>query len=101
MSLSDAINKIFDFMGEYDLNYRQENETLGVSKKLLMEAEEFLERNGDMFMGRDLRKSTRKQRVILDPSRSVNRGFTARVTAVPTIFTEKEGPTKFTETASK
>ena len=34
-------------------------------------------------------RSRIKQRCILDPSISMNRGFTARVTAVPTCFTEK------------
>ena len=89
LSLVDAIHKIFDFLSEYDLNYRPETETLSVDKKRLKEAEEFLDSHGDKFLTRDFRSSDKKQRFILDPNRSVNRGFTARIIAVPTIFAEK------------
>lgn len=101
MSLSDAITKVFDFLTEYDTNYRPETETLAVSKSLLLEAEEFLDSHVGLFLDRDVRESSRNQRFILDPSRSVNRGYTARVIGVPTIFTEKESRQEFSETASK
>ena len=55
MSLTDAVNKLFDFLTEYDTNYRPETDTLSVSKGLLREAEEFLESFGDKFLDRDMR----------------------------------------------
>ena len=101
MSLSDAIQKVFDFLSEYDTLYRQESDSLGVAEKLMIEAEDYLDQFGPMFLDRDVSSSKTKQRLILDPLRSVNRGFTARVTAVPTCFSEKQSTEEFAQNASK
>ena len=66
MSLSEAIQKVFDFLSEY----RQESATLPVSEQQMDTFEE-------MFSGREVKSSRIKQRCILDPSGYVNRGFTA------------------------
>ena len=101
MSLAEAIQKVYDFLSEYDSLYRQESSTLAVSEQLMVDAEDYLDKFEEMFWDRDLKSSKNKQRCILDPSRSVNRGFTARVTAVPTCFTEKHSVDEFSEIASK
>ena len=101
MSLSEAIQKVFDFLSEYDSLYGQEDATLAVSEQLMFDAEEFLDQFEDRFLDKDVTSSKNKQRCILDPSRSVNRGFTARVTAVPTCFTKKHSVLEFSEIASK
>lgn len=70
---------------EYDSLYRQESATLlAVSEQLMVDAEDYLDKFEEMYFDRDLTSTRKKQRCILDPSRSVNRGFTACVTAVPT-----------------
>ena len=43
MSLSEAIQKVFDFLSEYDSLYHQEGATLAVSEQLMVDAEEFLD----------------------------------------------------------
>ena len=101
MSLSEATQKVFDFLSEYDSLYRPEGATLSVSEQLMVDAEEFLDQFEDRFLDKDVTSSKNKQRCILDPFRSVNRGFTARVTAVPTCFTEKHSVLEFAEIASK
>ena len=69
---------------EYDSLYRQESATLAVSEQLMVDAEDYLDKFEEMYFDRDLTSTRKKQRCILDPSRSVNQGFTACVTAVPT-----------------
>ena len=86
---------------EYDSLYRQESATLAVSEQLMVDAEDYLDKFEEMYFDRDLTSTRNKQRCILDPSRSVNRGFTACVTAVPTCFTEKHSVVEFSEIASK
>ena len=49
MSLSEAIQKVFNFLSEYDSLYRQEDATLAVSEQLMVDAEEFLDQFEDMF----------------------------------------------------
>ena len=49
----------------------------------MVDAEEFLDQFEDRFLDKNVTSSKNKQRCILDPFRSVNRGFTARVTASP------------------
>ena len=56
----------------------------GKSFKLMVDVEDYLDKFEEMYFDRDLTSTRKKQRCILDPSRSVNRGFTACVTAVPT-----------------
>ena len=38
MSLSEAIQKVFDFLSKYDSLYRQESATLTVSEQLMVQA---------------------------------------------------------------
>ena len=94
-------NNGFDFLSEYDSLYRPEGATLSVSEQLMVDAEEFLDQFEDRFLDKDVTSSKNKQRCILDPFRSVNRGFTARVTTLPTCFTEKHSVLEFAEIASK
>ena len=56
----------------------------GKSFKLMVDVEDYLDKFEEMYFDRDFTSTRKKQRCILDPSRSVNRGFTACVTAVPT-----------------
>ena len=67
MSLSEAIQKVFNFLSEYDSLYCQEDATLAVSEQLMVDAEEFLDQFEDMFLDRDVTSSRNKQRCILDP----------------------------------